>query len=136
MVASSSSFTRIVSLLCEFIGGLSLQHTKTTNRFSSGCCPTVYIMFSVTAEILMGPFWICERDQIYHINHIYLSTVFSYQRSTSAKIVSSECCFLISLFELLSSVPSKVSVYISFLTTTLNICLCYSQLFVRKFSNE
>lgn len=135
MLTSPILFNCIVSVLREFIGGLSLQHTKTTNRFSSGYCLAVYIMLCVTAEIQMGPFWICRRDQIYHINRIYLSTVVSYQRSSSAKIVSSECCILISLFELLSSVPSKVSVHINFLATTLGIWLCYSQ-FVRKFTNE
>lgn len=128
MVASPRSFTCIVSMLCEFIGGLSLQRAKTTHRFSAGYCLDIYIMLCVTVEIQIGPFWICGRDQIYHINHIYLSTVLIYQRSSSEKIISSEFCILISLFELLSSVPSKVFVHINFLVTTLGIWLCYSQL--------
>lgn len=72
MIIFPSSFNFIVSVLCELAGGQTLQHTQTINRFASGYCLAVCIPLCITAETQMGPFWVCEREQLYYINQTYL----------------------------------------------------------------
>lgn len=72
MIIFPSSFNFIVSVLFELAGGQTPQHTQTINRFASGYCLAVCIPLCFTAETQMGPFWVCEREQLYHINQTYL----------------------------------------------------------------
>lgn len=70
MIAFPSWFTCIVSVLCEFTGGWSLQYTKKTNNFAvDGYCLIVHVLLFITAETQMGHFWVYEREQLYNINH-------------------------------------------------------------------
>lgn len=69
MVAFLSWLTCIVPVLCELTGGWFPQHTKKANKFAAAdYCLAVRALFFVPAETQMGPFWVCEREQLYNIN--------------------------------------------------------------------
>lgn len=70
MVAFPSWFACTLCVLCELTGGQSLQYNKKTNKFASAdYCLIVCGLLFVTAETQMSPSWVCEREQLYNINH-------------------------------------------------------------------